>query len=477
MMPGRAPLLVLSGLGLVAAVLVVLAGAHGGLASGASHETEVRVAAQLLADGRMEFALQQREDGGGWGERVLPRARFFPAGATVDRWLASSPLTVSTGAGSAELRVAARRLADGRTEFALQQREDGGGWGEHVLPRARFFPAGATVNRWLASSPLTVATATPAPAGTQAEPAETATPAPASVPVETSVATDRAALVALYHATRGPNWRLGRNTNWLTDAPLGEWGGVLTDKSGRVTALVLTGGLLVGSIPPELGNLTSLTKLTLSSNHHLTGPIPPELRNLTSLRGLDLSHNSLSGPIPPEIWNLTSLRSLRLEYNRLSGSIPAEVGNLTSLTRLDLRRNLLSGPIPAEVGNLTSLTALELEANQLTGAIPVELGNLTSLTDLNLGSNQLSGPIPAELGNLTSLTELNLTNNQLSGPIPAELGNLTAADLYLGRNQLSGPIPPELGNRLPWARLELRGNQLSGCRPAGFILADLPICE
>ena len=63
---------------------------------------------------------------------------------------------------------------------------------------------------------------------------------------------DRAALVALYEATDGPNWV--NNENWLTDAPLGEWYGVYTDASGRVVALGLRG--LSGVIPPELGALT-----------------------------------------------------------------------------------------------------------------------------------------------------------------------------------------------------------------------------
>ena len=45
----------------------------------------------------------------------------------------------------------------------------------------------------------------------------------------TVVNPDRAALVALYNATDGPNWV--DNTNWLTDAPLGEWYGVSTDRA------------------------------------------------------------------------------------------------------------------------------------------------------------------------------------------------------------------------------------------------------
>ena len=45
-----------------------------------------------------------------------------------------------------------------------------------------------------------------------------------------SVATDRAALVALYDATGGEAW--WRSTNWKTAAPLGEWYGV-TDRRRR----------------------------------------------------------------------------------------------------------------------------------------------------------------------------------------------------------------------------------------------------
>ena len=57
-------------------------------------DLEVRVAAQLLADGRTEFALQERNADGSWAERRLPRARFFPANPQIGRWLSSSPLVV-----------------------------------------------------------------------------------------------------------------------------------------------------------------------------------------------------------------------------------------------------------------------------------------------------------------------------------------------------------------------------------------------
>ena len=124
---------------------------------------EVRIAARRLDDGRTEFALQLRGPDGGWGERILPPTRLFPADPATGRWLASSPLTVWTPGddgeeetGEAEVRIAAQRLGDGRTEFALQQLGAGGEWGGRILPTSRFLPADPAVGRWLASSPLAV---------------------------------------------------------------------------------------------------------------------------------------------------------------------------------------------------------------------------------------------------------------------------------------------------------------------------------
>ena len=50
-----------------------------------------------------------------------------------------------------------------------------------------------------------------------------------------SVASDRSALEALYDTTGGASWT--NSTNWKTSAPLGDWYGVTTDASGRVTGI------------------------------------------------------------------------------------------------------------------------------------------------------------------------------------------------------------------------------------------------
>ena len=164
-----------------------------------------------------------------------------------------------------------------------------------------------------------------------------------------TVATDRAALVALYDATDGPNWIT--STNWKTAEPLSTWHGITTDANGRVTYL------------------------TLYSNT-LSGPIPAALGDLSNLRQLLLGTNTLSGKIPPELGDLGNLVYLSLGTNTLSGEIPAELGDLSNLLWLSLNNNELTGPLPAELGDLTNLQYLYLHNNELTGTIPAALGDL-----------------------------------------------------------------------------------------------------
>lgn len=261
-------------------------------------------------------------------------------------------------------------------------------------------------------------------------------------------------LVTFYNETDGANWTT--NTDWLqTTAPC-SWFGISCAEQ-RVTEINLgefPSNNLVGSIPSELGQLSSLTQLDLSVNQ-LDGSIPIELGQLSSLVNLWLYSNQLSGSIPAELGQLSSLLELYLDYNQLSGTIPPDLGELSRLTKLTLNNNRLSSSIPPELGQLSSLTILRLYSNQLSGAIPSELGQLSSLKTLNLSSNQLSGSIPPELGQLSSLNELWLPSNQLSGSIPSELRQLFKLNsLYLHSNQLSGTIPAILVCPPAWPTLD-----------------------
>ena len=82
--------LILSGIGTAVAVNIVGGG-------------EARIAARRTADGRVEFALQQRQPDGVWGERQLPDQRFLPSETTPGRWSTSSPIGIADGAAGGDL--------------------------------------------------------------------------------------------------------------------------------------------------------------------------------------------------------------------------------------------------------------------------------------------------------------------------------------------------------------------------------------
>ena len=327
-----------------------------------------------------------------------------------------------------------------------------------------------------------------------------------------SAALDRDALVALYNATDGANWT--NNTNWLSDVPVGERYGVVTDDNGRVTELELSRNQLAGAIPAELGNLTQLQTLRLSQNK-LTGCIPAGLREVSQndlgelglpycdllestcvvggavvdatnvglvldCEALLLARDTLAGTSPlnwtadTPITEWDGIRSLEgtpkrvtrlyLHNRGLGGTIPAALGSLSRLTHLYLHRNSLTGEIPSELGSLTSLEWLSLYGNDLSGDIPAELGKLSNLKRLYLNHNGLTGEIPGELGGMASLTHLFLHRNQLIGAIPAAewdgLDNLEWLSVYA--NDLSGGIPTELTGLASLKRLYLHENRNLG---------------
>lgn len=167
--PSRRGLAALALAAMVVAVVPTAAAAQAADMSDAS--PSVCVAARRLDDGRVEFALQLAD-----GQRWLPRARFYPyRGAEIRRWLRSSPYTMSDGT---EVRIRAQRLASGKVKFALQVGET-----RQWLPTARLFPyLSARVGRWLFSSCYFAGAATlplrPAPAAAPAPVAPTPAPTP-----------------------------------------------------------------------------------------------------------------------------------------------------------------------------------------------------------------------------------------------------------------------------------------------------------
>ncbi|VAH98448.1 unnamed protein product [Triticum turgidum subsp. durum] len=230
-------------------------------------------------------------------------------------------------------------------------------------------------------------------------------------------------------------------------------------------------------IDPQLGNLTNLEELSMSSMN-IVGEIPDTITKLTRLTTLDLSSNTLNGTIPTGIWSMQNLEFLDLQRNSLSGCIlddPHELMNLSQLKTLDLSSNTLNGTIPTEIWSMQNLEFLNLHRNSLSGCIPDdphELMNLSPLKTLDLSSNTLNGTIPTVIWRMQNLNRLALHNNYISGRILDDFCKLKyLSQLLLNDNLLSGPLPENVTQlQLTSIFLDFSSNQLTGKIPSSFEL-------
>ena len=285
-------------------------------------------------------------------------------------------------------------------------------------------------------------------------------------------ALDRAALVALYNGTDGPEWTLA--TNWSSDAPLADWHGVTTDAQGRVTELSLGRNGLAGAFPAVLVRLERLRSLSLARNR-LIGSIPPEIGRLARLEVLEVSYNRLSGGIPPEIGRLVRLMELGARGNNFShGPLPRAMANLVNLEILRLDRTFLCAPLDADfqawLGAIDDVEVDDCEDMERSALIAlynaadggswtgrhnwlstapvstwhgVSTNDLGHVTGLDLEDNNLKGTLPSRLGDLRSLGVLDLSDNPgLTGPLPASLVGLDLTVLELGGTGLCAPQDP-----------------------------------
>ncbi len=175
---------------------------------------------------------------------------------------------------------------------------------------------------------------------------------------------DSLALVEFYHATKGQYWK--SDARWDLEQPMNTWYGLTFNEEGCVTEIHLFSKRLRGNLPPEIGNLLSLERISITN-----------------------AFNS-GTTIPPEIGKLVNLRELSLRYCDFADPMPAEIGNLVNLERLDLVGNGFKGEISPGLGKLTNLYYLNLSQNQFTGAVPTEFTNMANLEKLFLRYNQLS---------------------------------------------------------------------------------------
>jgi Leucine-rich repeat (LRR) protein len=92
----------------------------------------------------------------------------------------------------------------------------------------------------------------------------------------------------------------------------------------------------------------------------LIGRIPAEIGECSSLALLSLAHNSLTGNVPKELAKLRCLKILNLAMNILTGELPQQLGNLGYLLSVNISHNKLKGRIPiGGIFNSLNMTSLE----------------------------------------------------------------------------------------------------------------------
>jgi len=98
---------------------------------------------------------------------------------------------------------------------------------------------------------------------------------------------------------------------------------------------------LTGTIPPEIGLLSTLERIELNSNDQLHGSIPSEMGKLSNLQYLHLHYTSLSGSIPSDLGKLTSLKELFVEHDKLHGTMPQSICQLRTTTTKKEKKGVL----------------------------------------------------------------------------------------------------------------------------------------
>ena len=238
---------------------------------------------------------------------------------------------------------------------------------------------------------------------------------------------ERYALSVLFFSTDGSRWLTVND--FLLSLHHCNWDGIECSEDGqglRIVALNFPFENMVGSLPKEIGLLTTLRSLNFEGNS-LTGSIPTEIGFLTDLQDLSLMGRDEERMfLIPKRQRLSHRRSLEDAlgmHNNLSGSIPSEMGNMRNLVRLQLHGNSLTSTIPSEIGLLSNVTMLSLHDNELDGEIPLQLGFLSKLEYLSLDRNQLSGTVPISLcSSVSLLQEMSADCSQAEDGSAAQVG-------------------------------------------------------
>ncbi|KAK6138463.1 hypothetical protein DH2020_027783 [Rehmannia glutinosa] len=217
-----------------------------------------------------------------------------------------------------------------------------------------------------------------------------------------------------------------------------------------LTSVWLHGNQFTGSIPDDIGRLTSLKELNLNRNR-LVGLIPISLANM-NLRLLNLNNNMFMGPIPKFKAGNVSYAS-----NSFCHSDPGEQCAPEVTVLLDFLHDLnypdrlaseWSGNDPCQepwwgisCNARNEVSVINLQRLGLNGTLSPSLVNLPSLLEIHLEGNNLHGTVPSNLTRLSVLRLLNLSGNNFEPPLPRFRDGVKVVIDGNAKFQAKGPSP------------------------------------
>ena len=278
--------------------------------------------------------------------------------------------------------------------------------------------------------------------------------------------TDSLALVAIYNAADGANWKAERR--WDLSTSIDKWDGV-TVADNRVTKFQITAASVIPSewtMPSEIGDLTELTILKVNQNK-LSGEIPEEIYSLSKLTDLWLQNDNLSGVISEKLGQLTQLKNFYIDRNtNIAGTIPATIGQLKKLENINISKTGIGGSIPAELVGCESLVNFMAYENKLSGQVPDIWDQFTKVGIIQLyGNPGLEGPLPASCGRATTTAKnysLRFDGCNFTGNIPESYATLPSVckQFWVKNNKLSGVVPEGVQKHANWTNWKAADNIL-----------------
>ncbi|KAJ0986359.1 hypothetical protein J5N97_004715 [Dioscorea zingiberensis] len=222
--------------------------------------------------------------------------------------------------------------------------------------------------------------------------------------------------------------KLGKQWDFTVDPCLGTSGWVdpTTDEDHIRAANVTCGNC---NALPHFATATSILPQEADLTHNFLGGTIPVAWTSLPLITLSLLGNRISGSIPEELGNITTLNVLVLEDNRFKALFlrlswqTEKLRTAVSSFFIRIDGNPISGKIPSFIVNWLKIQQLEMQGTTLEGPFPPNFSTLKTLSELRVTDwKGGDGKFPP-LENMKVLTRLVLRNLSLSGELPEYIGD------------------------------------------------------